>query len=404
MHKELLKGRKILLGVTGSIAIYKSLELIRLFIKAGAAVKVVMSEDAKRFITPLTFETLSQNKVLHVNTESWAEELSHIHTGKWADIFVIAPCSVNTINKLSHGIADNLLTQSAIAFTKTIVLAPSANTNMMLNPITQESLAKLQELGIEIIEPQTKLLACNDEGVGALADVEDIFYQCAKVLLREPFWNDKDVIITGGGTIEKIDDVRCLTNFSSGKQASALALAYFLKGARVCLITSGESPATKAIECLHVKSTDELLKELLNKISTIDATSNGAYLVMAAAVSDYLPSIQHKGKLKKEALGENYTLELKQNIDVLSSIPRSKTLKIIGFKAEMDAEKAHEHAKAMLIKKALDAVCLNIITEENSFGSDQNHIDFITKEKTISLPLSNKESIARTIVELSAAL
>lgn len=402
MHKELLSGKKILLGVTGSIAIYKSLELIRLFIKAGAVVKVVMSEEAKRFITPLTFETISQNKVLHVETESWAEGLSHIHTGKWADLFVIAPCSVNTINKLSHGIADNLLTQTAIAYTKTIVLAPSANTHMMLNAITQESLKKLATLGFEFIEPQAKLLACNDEGVGALADVEDIFYACARVLLKEPFWQGRDVLITGGGTYEKIDDVRCLTNFSSGKQAQALALAYYLKGANVTLLTSADTPLCKGIDTLHVKSSHELHTTLLAKMNTLKEAQKTPYLLMAAAVSDFVPDY-HAGKLKKEALGLNPTLNLKRNVDILESLPK-EGFKIIGFKAEMDKENALEHATNMLEKKNLNAVCLNILGEKNAFGSNHNEVSFITSTHVETLLLASKFEIAQTIVELSASL
>lgn len=402
MHKELLSGKKILLGVTGSIAIYKSLELIRLFIKAGAVVKVVMSEEAKRFITPLTFETISQNKVLHVETESWAEGLSHIHTGKWADLFVIAPCSVNTINKLSHGIADNLLTQAAIAYTKTIVLAPSANTHMMLNAITQESLKKLATLGFEFIEPQAKLLACNDEGVGALADVEDIFYACARVLLKESFWQGRDVLITGGGTYEKIDDVRCLTNFSSGKQAQALALAYYLKGANVTLLTSMDTPLCKGIDTLQVKSSHELHTALLAKMNTLKEAQKTPYLLMAAAVSDFVPDY-HAGKLKKEALGLNPTLNLKRNVDILESLPK-EGFKIIGFKAEMDKENALEHATNMLEKKNLDAVCLNILGEKNAFGSNHNEVSFITSTHVEKLLLASKFEIAQTIVELSASL
>ena len=402
MHKELLSGKKILLGVTGSIAIYKSLELIRLFIKAGAVVKVVMSEEAKRFITPLTFETISQNKVLHVETESWAEGLSHIHTGKWADLFVIAPCSVNTINKLSHGIADNLLTQAAIAYTKTIVLAPSANTHMMLNAITQESLKKLATLGFEFIEPQAKLLACNDEGVGALADVEDIFYACARVLLKESFWQGRDVLITGGGTYEKIDDVRCLTNFSSGKQAQALALAYYLKGANVTLLTSMDTPLCKGIDTLQVKSSHELHTTLLAKMNTLKEAQKTPYLLMAAAVSDFVPDY-HAGKLKKEALGLNPTLNLKRNVDILESLPK-EGFKIIGFKAEMDKENALEHATNMLEKKNLDAVCLNILGEKNAFGSNHNEVSFITSTHVEKLLLASKFEIAQTIVELSASL
>lgn len=398
MRNNQLAGKKILLGVTGSIAIYKALELIRLFIKAGAEVKVLMSEDAKRFIAPLTFETISQNKVLHIDTESWSEGLSHIHTGKWADLFVIAPASVNTINKLAHGIADNLMTQTAIAFTKTIVLAPSANTNMMLNAITQESLSKLSSLGYEIVAPQSKLLACNDEGVGALADIEQIFYTCARLLLKEAFWSDREVIITGGGTMEKIDDVRCLTNFSSGKQASALALAFYLKGANVTLISSGETPNIQAMNTLHIKSTAELQAALLSQMQYVTKNDKTPYLLMAAAVSDYIPVKTHEGKLKKEELGEQYSLELKRNVDVLSSLPR-KGFKMVGFKAEMDEKKALENAGKMLITKSLDAVCLNVLKEQNSFGSTKNEIHFITNASVQKFALAGKFEIAEQIVE-----
>ena len=403
MHKNLLAGKKILIGVTGSIAIYKALELIRLFIKAGAEVKVLMSEDAKKFIAPLTFETISQNKVLHVDTESWSEGLSHIHTGKWADLFIIVPASVNTINKLSHGIADNLLTQTAIAYTKKIVLAPSANTNMMLNPITQESLSKLASLGYEIIQPQSKLLACNDEGVGALAEVEEIFYHSAKLLLKEPFWSERDVIITGGGTLEKIDDVRCLTNFSSGKQASALAMAFYLKGAHVTLISSGETPFIHAINTLHVKSTIELQNALLAQMSRAKLSEKTPYLLMAAAVSDFIPLKPHEGKLKKEALGEYYTLELKRNTDILSVLPK-KGFKVVGFKAEIDETTALSNAQAMLEKKALDAVCLNVLKEQNSFGSTKNEVSFITPTHVEKLLLASKFEIAEHIVEQCSRL
>ncbi len=403
MHKELLKGKKILLGVTGSIAIYKSLELIRLFIKSGAEVKVVMSEEAKRFITPLTFETLSQNTVLHVETESWAQELSHIHTGKWADLFVIAPVSVNTINKLSHGIADNLLTQTAIAFTKAVILAPSANTNMMLHPITQESLKKLSSLGYEIIEPQSKLLACNDEGVGALADVEDIFYACARRLLKQSFWENRSVIITGGGTYEKIDDVRCLTNFSSGKQAVALALAYYIYGANVTLITTAHKPHCASITSLHVKSSSELYTALVSKMNDVKAAQKTPYLLMAAAVSDFVPAEPCNGKLKKESLEETPSLKLKRNLDILETLPK-EGFKMIGFKAEMDANLAFSHAYAMLMKKNIDAVCLNILSDTNTFGSEHNEVSFITKETTHTLTLASKFDIARQIVEQSTLL
>lgn len=397
MTQNLLEGKKILLGVTGSIAIYKSLELIRLFIKAGAKVKVIMSEEAKRFITPLTFEAISQNEVLHVKTESWSNELNHIHSGKWADIFVIAPISVNTINKLSHGIADNLLTQTAIAFNKQIVIAPSANTNMMLNPITQESWAKLQSLGYEIVAPQTKLLACNDEGMGALADVEKIFYKTASLLLQDDFWKDREVIITGGGTVEKIDDVRCLSNFSSGKQASALSLAFYLQGAKVSLITSSDIASAFDIQTLHVKSSHEMKEALIKTMRQVDKTKT-PYLFMAAAVSDFIPKTPKKGKMKKEELGNSLSLELVANEDILANLDKNG-FKVIGFKAEMDAKIALHNAQNMLLKKGLNAVCLNVIEEKNSFGSPNNAVSFITHDEVFAFSLSSKFEIAQKIVE-----
>lgn len=397
MTRNLLDGKKILLGVTGSIAIYKSLELIRLFIKAGVKVKVIMSEEAKRFITPLTFEAISQNEVLHVKTESWSNELNHIHSGKWADIFVIAPISVNTINKLSHGIADNLLTQTAIAFNKHIVIAPSANTNMMLNPITQESLAKLQSLGYEIVAPQTKLLACNDEGMGALADVEKIFYKTASLLLEDDFWKDREVIITGGGTVEKIDDVRCLSNFSSGKQASALALAFYLRGAKVSLITSSDITQACDIQTLHVKSSLEMKEALIKTMQKVDKTKT-PYLFMAAAVSDFIPKTPKKGKMKKEELGNSLSLELVANEDILANLTKTG-FKVIGFKAEMDEKIALHNAQNMLTKKGLNAVCLNVIEEKNSFGSPNNAVSFITHDEVFAFSLSSKFEIAQKIVE-----
>ena len=390
----MLKNKNILIGVTGSIAIYKTLEIIRLFVKAGANVRVIMSEEAKRFITPLTFEAISQNEVLHEQSESWANDLNHIHIGKWADVFVIAPISANTINKLSNGIADNLLTQSILAFNKQIIIAPSANTNMIENPITKESLKKLKKLAFKVCEPQNKLLACNDVGTGALAKPQKIFDLTARELLKDEFWIDKKVVITGGGSVEKIDDVRCLTNFSSGKQADALAYEYFLAGADVTLISSKKS---LHVDSLHVNSTKEYKDAILASIS------KGAYLVMCAAISDFVPKQTKSGKLKKDELGDSWNLELIKNEDLLLGLDK-KDIKTIGFKAEMDKTIALKSAKNMLEKKSLDAVCLNILDKQNNFGSDTNRVTFLTKIGTKELKLSSKQEIARQIVELSKQL
>lgn len=392
----MLKGKKILIGVTGSVAIYKSLETIRLFVKAGASVKVVMSEEAKRFITPLTFEAISQNEALHAKSENWTNRLNHIHLGKWADVFLIAPITANSINKLVNGIADNLLTQTALAFNKQIIIAPSANTHMLLNPITKKSLKKLKKRGFVVCEPQDKLLACNDKGVGAMAEPQVIFDTTARELLRDGFWSKRRVVVTGGGSIEKIDSVRCLTNFSSGKMSDALAYAYYIAGAEVILISS-RSKNSLSIKTLHVESSKEY-KEAINS-----SLKKGSYLVMSAAISDFVPRYRQSGKLKKESLGEGWELELLKNEDILLEIDKTD-IKTIGFKAEVDKRVALKCARNMLYKKSLDAVCLNILGKQNSFGSDKNEITFITKQSETKLKLSSKAEIANQIVELSKEL
>lgn len=393
MINTLLKNKNILIGVTGSIAIYKTLELIRLFIKSGANVRVIMSEEAKRFITPLTFEAISQNEVLHVESESWANDLNHIHIGKWADIFVIAPISANTINKLANGVSDNLLTQSVLAFNKPIIIAPSANTNMILNKVTQESLKKLKSLGFIISEPQNKLLACNDEGVGAMSEPADIFKLTTRELLSDTFWANVNVIISGGGTVEKIDDVRCLTNFSSGKQANALAEAFYFKGANVTLISS-KVDESLPVKKIYISSSQELEKEIQENLNA------NSYLFMCAAVSDFIPKNRQKGKLKKDVLGESWNLELVKNRDLLSNLNK-KNIKTIGFKAELDEKNAYQNAQNMLTNKGLDAVCLNVLQKKNSFGSEKNEITFITKNGKEKLSLTSKLELSLQLVELA---
>ena len=214
----LLKNKKILLAVTGSIAVYKALELIRLYVKAGAIVRVIMTDGAKKFINPITFEAISQNKVLDESSENWdkSQDYNHIDIGKWSDIFVIAPASANTINKLSNGLGDNLLLQTALAYPRMKLIAPAANTNMLKNPITQASLKMLKLCNYEIISSVTKELVCKDVGDGAMAEPQDIFDATCKELLKDEYWLNRKVVLSGGGTVEKIDDVRYLSNFSSG--------------------------------------------------------------------------------------------------------------------------------------------------------------------------------------------
>ena len=411
---NLLKNKKILLAVTGSIAIYKSLELTRLFVKAGAEVRVVMSESAKKFIAPLSFETLSSNRVLDDTNEDWASDFNHIKITEWADIMVIAPATANTIAKLANAIADTMLLQCALAYPGIKVLAPSANTNMIHNPITQANLKMLGIANYSLLETQTKELACKTTGDGAMAEPLDIFYATAKELLKEEFWSDRRVIVTGGGTIEKIDDVRYISNFSSGKMASALATALYLKGADVNLIaTRFESNLPSQIHTIEVESSEEMLEYLQDSVriakkgklskatlmrdEQIHLIQKKPYLFMAAAVSDYVPKYPQNKKLKKEMLGKEYNLELKENIDILKTIDK-EGITAIGFKAEMDKTNAIDNASKMLKAKNLDAVCLNILEDSSSFGTTTNQIDFITKDEITTLPHADKLSLSFEIL------
>lgn len=415
--ENLLENKNILVGVTASIAIYKSLELIRLFIKAGANVRVVMSESSKKFITPLTFEAISQNIVLEEGSESWANDNNHIAITKWADVFVIAPASANTINKLGSGIADNLLLQCALAYDGKTLIAPAMNTNMLKKNITERNIKLLSISNYNVIKTQSKLLACNELGDGAMAEPREVFYEVAKELLKDEFWINRRVIITGGGTIEKIDDVRFISNFSSGKMASELALALYLKGADVCFITTKKLHLPKGLYTIEVGSSSEMReylqdairvakKGVLVKPNLTDSFNDAKliqkepYLFMVSAVSDYKPKFPQKGKLKKEDLGENFNLELTKNEDILSVVNR-EGVKTIGFKAEFDETKAFENAKNMLEKKALDGVCLNILGKEINFGSSENEIEFITKEESIKIQKQDKLKVAFEILGLA---
>ena len=412
---NLLKNKKILLGVTGSIAAYKSLELVRLLTKAGAEVKVVMSEAAKKFVAPLSFEALTSNKVLDDMNESWADSHNHIKAGEWADLFVIAPATANTIAKLANAIADNMLLQCALAYPHLKVVAPSANTNMINNPITKGNLKMLAIANYEIIETQTKELACKTVGDGAMAEPLEIFWHCAKALLKEEFWTDRRVIVTGGGTVEKIDEVRYLSNFSSAKMASALATALYCRGADVNLIsTKFDKDLPQDLYTIEVESSAEMMEYLRDSVriakkgklskatlmreEQIHLIQKKPYLFMAAAVSDYVAEYPQSGKLKKEQLGDEWELKLKKNIDILSSIDKTD-ITTIGFKAEMDKEHAITNALKMIDSKGVDAVCLNILKDSSSFGSETNEIEFILANKKELIPSSDKLSISFQILE-----
>ena len=390
----MLKNKKILLAVCGSIAFYKAYEILSLLKKQGADVYVALSDGALEFCSVSGFEALSEHKILSSQTQNWQDGVNHIAYSKM-DLVLIAPASVNTINKLTAGICDNVFMQTLIAASHVpLVVAPAANNNMIEHFATQNSLEILKKNGALVVEPVLKTLACGDVGKGALASPE-VIVEAAIKRLSKPLFAGKKVVITGGATTEKIDDVRAITNFSSGKMARALARAFYYAGAEVKLLASFET-ANEPFLSLKFSSSSELLELCKSECEETNL------LVMCAAVSDFVPT-KIDGKIKKEDVGESLNLSLKRNVDILQSLKEFKCKKI-GFKLEISNESALKSARSILEKKGLDAVCLNILGEKNGFASEQNEVNFITKNSEILLPLASKDEIAGRIVELAANL
>lgn len=400
-----LKDAKITLCVSSSISFYKAFEILSLLRRANAKVRIAMSEQTLKFCSPLAFEALSGECVLVGDSKP----LAHIEYAK-CDLMIIAPATANTINKIALGIADNAMLSCILACRAPKLIAPAANTAMLENPATQNSLKVLKERGFIVVNSCEKTLACGDVGKGALASPKDIVLSAARMLgansripsinSRIPSANSRisKVIITAGACYEMIDDVRAITNLSSGKMGLALAFAYYLRGFDVTLISSAQNlpKSMENLEFLSFKNSAELLEILKNKKLAKDDL-----LVMAAAISDYIPVKKAKGKIKKS--GANLNLELKENIDILSSLKELKCKKI-GFKMEMDEQSALSSAKNMLENKALDAVCLNVLKAQNYFGSEQNEVLFITKNSQKMLKMASKYEIAAQIARLSENL
>ena len=394
MAKTMLKNKKILLAVCGSIAFYKAYEILSLLKKQGADVYVALSDGALEFCSVSGFEALSEHKILSSQTQNWQDGVNHIAYSKM-DLVLIAPASVNTVNKLAAGICDNVFMQTLIAASHVpLVVAPAANNNMIEHFATQNSLEILKKNGALVVEPVLKTLACGDVGKGALASPE-VIVEAAIKRLSKPLFAGKKVVITGGATTEKIDDVRAITNFSSGKMARALARAFYYAGAEVKLLASFET-SNEPFLSLKFSSSSELLELCRSECEEANL------LVMCAAVSDFVPT-KIDGKIKKEDVGKSLNLDLKRNVDILQSLKEFKCKKI-GFKLEISNENALKSARSMLEKKGLDAVCLNILGEKNGFASEQNEVNFITKNSEILLPLASKDEISGRIVELAANL
>ena len=397
MQKDLLYGKKIVLGVTGCIAAYKSAYLIRDLVKRGADVKVVMSPSATQFITPLTLSTLSKNAVvvnMFPENKNSSTDLNtwHIDLAQWADLILIAPATVNTVAKLAYGFADNALTTLAAAARSPVVLAPAADVDMYENPATKENLVKLESLGYYIVEAEEGELASGLSGKGRLAELDKIIDSVEFVLSGfEKDLKGKKILVTAGPTIEDIDPVRFIGNRSSGKMGYALAKAAFLRGADVTLIsgTSNEI-AYQEIKKVNVRSADEMKKAVDRELKKSD------FLIMSAAVADYKPAKVSTKKLKKE---KNLTeIKITKTADILSSVKKENKI-IVGFALETDNEIAN--AKKKLKEKQLDMIVLNSLKDKRiGFEFDTNKVTLIKKNgKTIKLPLQSKFQITNKILD-----
>lgn len=388
----MLENKNILIGITGGIAAYKICSLIRLYKKAGANVRVVVTPSALNFVTKLTLQTLSDNEVYVENFEIDEYKPGHISLSDEADIFVIAPATANTISKIANGICDNLLTSIACAFRKPFLLAPAMNTGMWENQFVQDNINKLKKAGYNILEPESGYLACGVNGTGRMVEVEDIFEKTVEILSQKQVLKGKKILITAGGTKEKIDPVRYISNCSSGKMGIALADSAYEMGADVTLVsTFGVEKPYKNIVTESARDMESVVKTNLMEQDCI---------IMAAAVADYRIANYSEQKMKKEANDNNLILELTQNPDILKEISAmDSNAKIVGFCAE--SENLLENAKIKIQKKGCDLLVANDISRKDiGFSSDLNEVYILDKNLKIShIERDTKKNIAKKILE-----
>lgn len=391
----MLKGKNIILGVTGGIAVYKAADLVSRLIKEGASVDVVMTESAQKFVTPLTFQTMAQSKV-HTDLFGLLDyvDVEHISLAKKADVIVVAPATGNTIAKIANGVADNMLTTVILASTAKIIFAPAMNTNMFLNPITQENIKKLEALGHEFVPPGEGRLACGDIGPGKMAEPADIV-DYIRFSLVEKDMAGKRVIVTAGPTIEPLDPVRYITNHSSGKMGYAIAREAASRGAETILISGPTSiPEPKGVKVIKIDTTQNMLDAIGEYFDTCDI------LIKAAAPSDFKPEKVSTTKIKKMP-GDNsgMTVKFDKNPDIAAYYGQKKTNQIIiGFAAETD--NILEYASRKLKEKNLDFIVANDVTMEGAgFKGDTNIATIIENNgQQTQYPLMSKDQLSKEIL------
>lgn len=390
-----LKEKKIIVGISGGIAAYKTAFLIRLLKKEGADIRAIMTRNATWFITRLTIETLCQHPVA---VEMFPEEqyvaTHHIDLASWPDLFVVAPATANFIGKVASGISDDMLTTVVCAAQAPVMIAPSMNSQMYLNPITQQNIEKLRAVGYIFIDPNVGEMACETTGPGRMAEPEEIVQFIKKHFEKKKLLKNKRVLITAGPCREPIDPVRFISNRSSGKMGYALAAAAYEAGAEVTLVSGpvDMQPAVP-VKLIAVETTEQMYRAVGKEFKKTDI------LIMAAAPADFTPKKIASQKIKKEAQG-SFKLELSSTIDILKAVKedKKKSQKIIGF--ALETENGIENATAKLKKKELDLVVLNSLEDAVPFESDKNKVTLIDKKgRTESLPTMPKMELARVLIE-----
>jgi len=388
----MIKEKQIVLGITGGIAVYKVVELVRQLCKRDAKVDVIMTRNAQQFVTPLTFQTISGHQVHTDLFGSFKPEISHIALADKAEILIIAPATANIIAKIASGFADDLLSTVVLATKAPVLVAPAMNTNMWENQVVQQNMGKLKELGFKIVDPATGELACGSEGKGRLAETEDILGETITILTEKDLKGER-ILITAGPTREHMDPIRFLTNRSSGKMGYALAKASHRRGAEVMLVSGPTS--LKPIPDIHTISVENSL-EMSKAVSK--HYKSCSIVIKTAAVADYRPKKSFKDKMKKTY--KTLTLELERNPDILYQLGKNKGNRIlVGFAAE--TKNLISQAKLKLDKKNLDLIVVNnALQKRGGFGSDSNEATLIDYEGKIdALPLMEKEELADRILD-----
>lgn len=390
----MLKGKTVVLGVTGSIAAYKIANLASMLSKLNADIHVLMTKNATNFINPITFETLVSNKCL-IDTfdRNFQYSVEHVSIAKKADVVLIAPASANVIGKLACGIADDMLTTTVLACKCKKIISPAMNTNMYENPIVQDNIKRLKKFGMEVIEPDVGLLACKDIGAGKMPSEDILLEYILREIKSDKDFSGKRVLVTAGPTVEAIDPVRFISNHSTGKMGYAIAKEAMYRGAEVTLVTGPVSiKPPMFVDVVNVNSAADMFREVSERADSQDI------IIKAAAVADYTPAVVADEKIKKN--DEDTSIELKHTVDILKYLGehRRENQFLCGF--SMETENMLENSRKKLEKKNIDMIAANNLKVEGAgFGVDTNVVTLITKEGLKQLPKMSKEQVADTLLD-----